>query len=142
VNADYDVVLFNALKIYYFRTTVPDILMEAPEDVQIALENLVAIIQRTFDSNGNKLHDRLQWPLFLAGIETHQSFFWILSRIAKNRTRAALETVIQRQSYSGKRLKRLTIYEIRSLLFEGQTSEPLTLAGVGQDSFWDTLVNL
>jgi hypothetical protein len=35
MNADYDIVLFNALKIYYFRTTVGDIEMETPPDIEL-----------------------------------------------------------------------------------------------------------
>jgi hypothetical protein len=141
MNADYDVVLFNALKVYYFRAKVADTEMEAPPDIQAALKNILNIIRRTFASNGNELHDRLQWPLFLAGIETDNGFYsdWILSRISKNKAKGVLETVIQRQTYSESRLKRLTIHQIRGLLFEGHANENLTFPGVGQDSFWDTL---
>jgi hypothetical protein len=141
MNADYDIVLFNALKIYYFRTTVGDIEMETPPDIELALKSLLTIIQRTFASTGNELHDRLQWPLFLAGIETPNGFYsdWILERMTKNRARAALKTIIQRQSYSGKQLKRLTMYQIRSLLFEGEASENVALPGAGEGSFWETL---
>jgi hypothetical protein len=144
MNADYDVVLFNALKVYYFRTTVTDLETKAPSDIQTALKNLLTIIRRTFDSKGNKLLDRLQWPLFLAGIETDDGFYsdWILSRISKSRARTALETIIQRQSDSGKRMKRLTIHQMRSLLFEGQTSQAFALSESEQDTFWDSLVDI
>ena len=141
MNADYDVVLFNALRVYYFRTKVAETESETPPEIQAALKNILTIIRRTFASNGNELHDRLQWPLFLAGIETDDGFYsdWILSRISKNRARAALATVIQRQTYSGKSVKRLSIHQIRSLLYKGQEGDYLTLPGAGRDSFWDTL---
>jgi Fungal specific transcription factor domain len=141
MNADYDVVLFNALKVYYFRAQAGDIEMEAPPDVRVALKNILTIIRRTFASNGNELHDRLQWPLFLAGIETDDGFYsdWVLSRISKNRAKTALETVIQRQTYTENRLKRLTIHQIRCLLFEGSARQTLALEGGEELSFWDTL---
>jgi hypothetical protein len=144
MNADYDVVLFNALKVYYFRAKVADIEMEAPPDIQVALKNILNIIRRTFASNGNELHDRLQWPLFLAGIETDNGFYsdWILSRISKNKAKGVLETVIQRQTYSESRLKRLTIHQIRGLLLEGHTNESFSFTRLEQDSFWDILAEL
>jgi Fungal specific transcription factor domain len=144
MNADYDVVLFNALKVYYFRTTVAETESEAPPEIQTALKTILTIIRRTFASNGNELHDRLQWPLFLAGIETYDGFYsdWILSRISQNRARAVLETVIQLQTYSGKSIKRLNIRQIRSSLFDGKRMESLALHGAGLRSFWDTLEEL
>jgi hypothetical protein len=122
MNADYDVVLFNALKVYYFRTTLSDLSMEAPPEVETALESLFFVIERTFASKNNDLHDRLQWPMFIAGIETNNRIYgqWILSKIAKNRARAALEQTIETQSFTG---RRLTMSEIRSLLFEEDANE-------------------
>ncbi|KAE9378607.1 hypothetical protein N431DRAFT_363208 [Stipitochalara longipes BDJ] len=142
MNADYDVVLYDALKVYYFRTTVAEAESEAPPDIRRALKNIMTIIRRTFASNGNELYDRLQWPLFLAGIETDDDFYsdWILSRLPNNRARAALKTVIQRQTYSEKSLRRLTMHQIRCLLFESQASGSSAVPiGAGQHSFWDTL---
>jgi hypothetical protein len=141
INADYNVVLFNALKVYYFRARVGDAELEAPPDIQKALMHILIIIRRTFASNGNELHDRLQWPLFLAGIETDDGFHsdWVLSRISKNRQKRVLEMVIQRQTYSRSRLKRLSIHEIRDLLFEGQMDESIGLLGAECNSLWDIL---
>jgi len=139
MNADYDVVLFNALRVYYFRTTVDVGESAAPQHIRAALKSIMTIVRRTFASNGNELYDRLQWPLFLAGIETDDGFYsdWILSKLPKNRAKAALENVIQRQTYSEKSLRRLTIHQIRSLLFESQGDG--TLPGVEHHSFWDAL---
>lgn len=139
MNADYDVVLFNALRVYYFRSTVDEGESAAPQHIRIALKNIMTIIRQTFASNGNELYDRLQWPLFLAGIETDDGFYsdWILSKLPKNRARMALETVIQRQNYFEESLGRLTMHEVRSILFESQCSG--SLPGVGHHSFWDTL---
>ena len=122
MNADYDVVLFNALRVYYFRTTLSDLEVETPPEVETALESLFFVIERTFASKNNDLHDRLQWPMFIAGIETNNRIYgqWILSKITKNRARAALEQTIDVQSFTG---KRLTMSEIRALLCDGDLDE-------------------
>jgi hypothetical protein len=122
MNADYDVVLFNALRVYYFRATLSDLEVETPPEVETALESLFFAIERTFASKNNDLHDRLQWPMFIAGIETNNRIYgqWILSKITKNRARAALEQTIEAQSLTG---KRLTMGEIRALLCDGDLHE-------------------
>jgi hypothetical protein len=122
MNADYDVVLFNALRVYYFRATLSDLEVETPPEVETALESLFFVIERTFASKNNDLHDRLQWPMFIAGIETNNRIYgqWILSKITKNRARAALEQTIEAQSLTG---KRLTMSEIRALLCDGDLHE-------------------
>lgn len=122
MNADYDVVLFNALRVYYFRTTLSDLEVETPPEVETALESLFFVIERTFTSKNNDLHDRLQWPMFIAGIETNNRIYgqWILSKITKNRARAALEQTIEIQSFTG---RRLTMSEIRMLLCEEDANE-------------------
>jgi hypothetical protein len=122
MNADYDVVLFNALRVYYFRATLSDLEAETPPEVEAALESLFFVIERTFASKNNDLHDRLQWPMFIAGIETNNRIYgqWILSKITKNRARAALEQTIDVQSFTG---KRLTMSEIRALLCDGDSDE-------------------
>jgi hypothetical protein len=62
VNADYDVVLFNALRIYYFRSTMVDLTMKTPLEICTALKNLLSVVQQTLlstepsfmnDSNGH-----------------------------------------------------------------------------------------
>ena len=115
INADYDVVLFNALRIYYFRTTCQDSRVESPPDIQIALKTLLSVVQRSFASGRGELNDRLQWPLFLAGIETDDGIYreWILSRITKDGTRSALQRTIDIQEDSG---QLLGMGEIMSLL--------------------------
>jgi hypothetical protein len=50
MNAGYDGVLFNALKIYYFRTVNLDPSIETPSEVQTALKTVLCIIERTFVS--------------------------------------------------------------------------------------------
>jgi hypothetical protein len=139
MNADYDVVLFNALRVYYFRTTIFDLSIKTPPEVETALESLLFVIERTFASKNNDLHDRLQWPMFIAGIETNNRIYgqWILSKITKNRARAALEQTIEIQS-SG---KRLTMSEIRALLCGGDSDEVGTLP-LERSSFLGAIMEL
>jgi hypothetical protein len=139
INADYDVVLFMALRIYYFRTTCLEPSVASPLEIETALKNLLSIVQRSFVSSKGQLHDRLQWPLFLAGIETDDGIYkeWILSRITKNRARSALQQTIDIQNSSG---KRLGMGEIRTLLYDGDAGDSFG-APVGQDSFFDTITN-
>jgi len=119
VNADYDVVLFNALRVYYFRSTIYDLGMETPPEIQTSLKILLTIIQRTFASKGTEMHDRLQWPLFLAGIETSDPIYkeWIFSRITSSQVSAALRRTLDAQDLCGQRLK---MPEIRDLLYDNE----------------------
>ncbi|KAF2503228.1 hypothetical protein BU16DRAFT_448999 [Lophium mytilinum] len=125
VNADFDVVLFSALQIYYFRSTLSDLSIETPSHVQSALKTLLTIIQRTFASRGTELHDRLQWPLFLAGIETDDVIYkdWIFSRLTSERVATALQRTVDAQALSGKRYR---MAEIRQMLYD---TDDLSLPG-------------
>ncbi|CZR66600.1 uncharacterized protein PAC_16501 [Phialocephala subalpina] len=137
INADYDVVLFNALKVYYFRVNDTDSsTVEIPPDVQIALTNVLEIIEKTFASKSSDLHDRLQWPLFLAGIETSNRIYrnWIVNNISSRRAREALQQTIDHQSCSG---KRLAMSVIKALLCESDMFYPTSLE---QNSFLDEII--
>jgi hypothetical protein len=80
VDVDYDVVLFETLRMYCSRSTIVDLKMLNPHEVSVALKTLLSIVQITFAYNGIELHERLQWPLFLAGIETNDMVYreWII----------------------------------------------------------------
>jgi hypothetical protein len=49
----------------------------------------LSIVQITFAYNGIELHERLQWLLFLAGIETNDMVYreWIISKFTSYRVR-------------------------------------------------------
>lgn len=117
VNADFDVVLFNALQVYHFRSTIVDLNIETPVDIQASIKTILTIIQRTFASKSTELHDRLQWPLFLAGIETSDPIYrdWIFSRLTSSRVAGALKKTLDAQEFSG---HRLSMPEVRNLLYE------------------------
>ncbi|KAE8445734.1 hypothetical protein EG329_012913 [Mollisiaceae sp. DMI_Dod_QoI] len=141
INADYDIILFHALRVYYFRTTTVDSnTAEIPPDVQMALKHMLDIIKRTFASKSrasNDLHDRLQWPFFLAGIETDDGIYrdWIVSNITNQRAKEALQKTIDHQSCSG---KRLAMSVIKALLCESElvSSYPLS----EENSFLETII--
>ncbi|KUJ09596.1 uncharacterized protein LY89DRAFT_690066 [Mollisia scopiformis] len=139
INADYDVVLFHSLRVYYFRAIISDSnTAEIPQDIKQALDIMLDIIQRTFASKSSELHDRLQWPLFLAGIETDNGLYRkaIMSSITSRRAREALQKTIDHQTCSG---KRLAMSVIKALLCESDV-EPVYSFSSGQDSFLDTIV--
>jgi hypothetical protein len=134
LNADCDVVLFNALKIYYFRSTIVDLVIDTPQEVAQAMKSLLLIVQQTFASNGTELHERLQWPLFLAGIETDDTIYreWILSKLTSYRVLGALKSTLDAQQQTGQRLR---MTEIRDILHEGEEHNLMT----SQTAFLDAI---
>jgi hypothetical protein len=88
-------------------------------DIEKALKTILTIIERTFASRGTELHDRLQWPLFLAGIETSDTVYraWIFSRLTSDRVATVLQQTLSAQALAGQRLK---MTEIRELLYNGE----------------------
>jgi hypothetical protein len=107
--------------VYYFRSTITDLTIETPPEIQNSLNIILTLVQRTFSSRGTELHDRLQWPLFLAGIELNDTKYreyreWIFSRLTSNRVAAALQQTLDAQAFTG---KRLSIPEIRDMLYTG-----------------------
>jgi hypothetical protein len=121
VNADYDVILFNALRIYFFRSTLPSsslpLSIPTPLHITEAIKTLLTIIERTFVSKGTELHDRLQWPLFLAGIETDDLVYRrvILERMTSRRVEKALRRILERQKREGRRLE---MRSVRGFFYE------------------------
>jgi hypothetical protein len=92
---------------------------KTPSEIECSLETILTIIQRTFDSRSTDLHDRLQWPLFLAGIETSNGIYreWIFSRLSSDHVATALQNALDAQSCTG---KRLCMAEIRDLLYSSE----------------------
>jgi hypothetical protein len=116
VNADFDVVLFNALRIYYFRSTVWDLKIETPQEIENSLKTILTITQRTFSTRSTELHDRLQWPLFLTGIETNDPIYqeWIFSRLTGTNVATSLQQILDAQALDG---QRLSMIEIKDMLY-------------------------
>jgi len=111
--------------------------MDTPPEYQKCLKTLLTITSRTFASRNSELYDRLQWPLFIAGIETDDEVYrnWI-SMLSRGRAAEALERVLYIQNVSG---KRMTMHEIRELLSD---AEELTLPiPASSDPFLETIQN-
>jgi hypothetical protein len=94
-----------------------DLSIETPPEIQNSLKMILTIIQRTFASRSTELHDRLQWPLFLAGIETNDTIYreWIFSRLTSDHVSAALQQALDAQEFKGRRLR---MAEIRDMLYK------------------------
>jgi hypothetical protein len=133
VNADYDVILFNALSIYFHRSTLPTsslpLSIKTPPHITESIKTLLTIIERTFVSKGTELHDRLQWPLFLAGIETDDLVYRgrILERMTSRRVEKALRRILERQKREGRRLE---MGSVRGCFYEGSVELS------GESAFW------
>jgi hypothetical protein len=90
--------------------------MTTPLDIQLSVDSIVSLVQRSFSSSSTELHDRLQWPLFLAGIETkiaidRESIF---SKLTSERVARALRGTLDAEALAG---QRLSMTEIRNLLY-------------------------
>jgi hypothetical protein len=118
--------------------------METPREIQLVLEELLRIGRRTFVSNRNELHDRLEWPLFLAGIEIEDKegfkVDWIDARLSR-RPRLALQRIIKLQEYSPGRRVRLEMSRIRNLLNGGIVSDFSALV-TNESDFLDYVTTL
>ncbi|KAH8645734.1 hypothetical protein BX600DRAFT_163186 [Xylariales sp. PMI_506] len=117
-NADWAVCNYYALCIYHFRCSVDTASadmssIEPLEDIAAVVAELVLLIQRTLAAGGKFNIDRLQWPLFWAGIETSDPVYrdWILMKLTNPELQAALEIVLLEQSSTGrigiKRIRRI-----------------------------------
>jgi len=109
--------------------------MDTPPEYQKCLKTLLTITSRTFASRNSELYDRLQWPLFIAGIETEDEIYqnWI-SMLSSGRAAAALERVLNAQNVAG---KRLTMHEIRGLLYDNE--ELTNFLPASSDSFLEVI---
>ena len=120
-NSDWAVCNYYALCIYHFRCSIDteDVetsLSDQFEDIAGVVADLVLLIQKTLAAGGNVQIDRLQWPLFWAGIETSDPVYrdWILMKLINPELQAALEIALLEQSY----VRRIGIGRIRMICRE------------------------
>lgn len=105
--------------IYFFRASLSAEGLQSalngdtPGTVAASLSSLLKIAHRSFDSLIAGIHERLQWPLFMAGIETqdpiHRS--WILSHMRQSALLTALKRVYIEEAKTGCRLSMGSIKE-------------------------------
>lgn len=113
------VAYFHAIRIYIFRCAVEPASADTPPDIQTALSTVLKIARRVHrvgssssnDSSSYSARDeqeifhRLEWPLFIAGVESKDVFYqdWIIWKMQKTSIKKALERVIEEQTRTGKR---------------------------------------
>jgi len=115
-NAEFIVSYFYAVRIYHFRSSITDAKdkEERPFAVSRALAAILDIAQRTFATGNEELYERMQWPLFMAGLETSDAIHkeWILEKLSIGTFKETLSEITRIQESSG---KRSGIGEVRKL---------------------------
>jgi len=106
-NAEFIVSYFYAVRIYHFCSSIPDAKdkEERPLAVSQALAAILDIAQRTFATGNEELYERMQWPLFVAGLETADAIHkeWILEKLTIGTFKEILREIARIQEKSGKR---------------------------------------
>jgi hypothetical protein len=116
MNADLSVAYYHAVRIYLFRCTLKDHDVETPANIRQSLDKILSIALAMFSGNGRSyssnlskedtLFHRIEWPLFIAGVETkdiiHQD--WIRQKMGERNTTVALERVLREQRSTGFRV--------------------------------------
>ncbi|WXC42665.1 hypothetical protein QX201_002441 [Fusarium graminearum] len=109
---------FHAIRIYIFRCAVEPQGGETPPQILRSLKAVLQIARSVLKSEcrdleaaggtreNEEIFHRLEWPLFIAGVETQDVFYqdWIVRRMYKTRIKKALESVLEEQARAGKRV--------------------------------------
>ncbi|KAK3328552.1 hypothetical protein B0T19DRAFT_356960 [Cercophora scortea] len=123
-NSDWAVANYYALCIYWFRCSLmmagqdsggrpasllsPRAYSQVQEDegIKETVETLLHLVQRSLAAGDKGQQDRLQWPLFWAGIETTDPFklFWIFDHLTNQGLHTALRLVLAEQREVGDRI--------------------------------------
>ncbi|KAK3686109.1 hypothetical protein B0T22DRAFT_241469 [Podospora appendiculata] len=120
-NSDWAVANYYALCIYRFRCSLmmagedgggtASLLTSSPqvqedEGITETVETLLNLVQRSLAAGDKGQQDRLQWPLFWAGIETTDTFklFWIFDHLTNQGLHTALRLVLAEQQEVGDKL--------------------------------------
>lgn len=117
---------FYALRIYKFRCFNQDhgTATTIPPEVQSSLNSILCIAQRSFSSpQADQMVERLQWPLFMAGVETSDNIHkeWIGSKLKRARLSETFKRVLEIQDNT---CVRVSMRVIRQLMC-GKGLEPL-----------------
>ncbi|KAK3936642.1 hypothetical protein QBC46DRAFT_394549 [Diplogelasinospora grovesii] len=101
-NADWAVCNYYALRIYHFRCSA----VADDESVAETVAALLMLTQKSLATKDKGQSDRLQWPLFWAGIETADTIYrdWIKDKLTDRGLKAALEMVLWEQLVVGERI--------------------------------------
>ena len=118
LNSDWAAANYYALRIYHFRCslTAEDESFSSSGSLEVAdtVESLMMLLQRSLANQDTGQSDRLQWPLFWAGVETRDQFKqgFILLELKDQALNAALREIFQGQQTG----VRLAMAEIRQVL--------------------------
>lgn len=111
MNMDLTVARFHATRIYFHRSSLPKNTPfvrdpTIPPLMQSSLSAILAIAQSVFSLSVSHPYERLQWPLFMVGIETEDFIHldWVLSHMRKSALKTALKRVMKAQEATGLRL--------------------------------------
>ncbi|KAH8882277.1 hypothetical protein GQ53DRAFT_753754 [Thozetella sp. PMI_491] len=127
-NSDWAVCNYYAVRIYHYRCGIgasgdDEAVAHVPEPDTISetVAALLILIQKTLAACEKGQIDRLQWPLFWAGIETSDPIYreWILMKLTNPGLQAALEIALLEQAGVG----RISIGRIRRICREKCTGE-------------------
>ncbi|KAK0720292.1 hypothetical protein B0H67DRAFT_643566 [Lasiosphaeris hirsuta] len=102
-NSDWAAANYYALCIYHFRCSLAGEnhgFFSGSENIDAMVAGLLILTQKSLSTNDEGQLDRLQWPLFWAGIETTDQFkqTWILEKMSSHGLRDALEMIMLEQS--------------------------------------------
>jgi hypothetical protein len=129
-NIDWVVAHFYALRIYHFHCTCAPA-DKSPKIVKDALASLLSVVQRTLCHGVTDQTDRLQWALFLAGIETEDAIHreWILSKmLVRGQLRETLLAILSEREKNGG--TRVSAHVMREMMYN---SSMAALGGLGGD---------
>lgn len=118
LNSDWAAANYYALRIYHFRCSLTAVggsfSSSGSKKIADIVESLMMLLQRSLANQDSGQSDRLQWPLFWAGVETRDQFKqgFILLELKDQALNVALREIFQMQETG----VRLAMAEIQRVL--------------------------
>ncbi|KUJ20300.1 uncharacterized protein LY89DRAFT_578409, partial [Mollisia scopiformis] len=106
VNADLSIAYYHAVRVCLFRCTLSDLKAPCPDIIQSSLSCILSIAHQTFATGDDALFHRIEWPIFIAGVEIKDEIHreWIQEKLKHSNIGTALNEVIQVQQEFGRRV--------------------------------------
>ncbi|KAI9726674.1 MAG: hypothetical protein M1834_008939 [Cirrosporium novae-zelandiae] len=108
---------FHAVHIYNLRYLLPETRnLDTVEKLGVIVQDLLRITQRVIIPRSTTVSTRLQWPLFMAGIETNDKIYleWIMQKLAGCEYAKILPAALDAQEGSEAKLSMDTIRNLCS----------------------------
>ncbi|KAL4728271.1 hypothetical protein ACLX1H_005013 [Fusarium chlamydosporum] len=120
------ITIFHALQIYLYRSRNSSLgQMPVPQDIEIALKDLVAAAYHTIAVGPVQLLERFQWALLIAGIETcdpvHRD--WISANISDPVIKSVFNVVLSAKGQSEEGISMDTVRDLVSKQSRGSTQD-------------------